>query len=93
MDIFYTNDHVESVFKKERMFIPFEIELNDFLMRSVDWFLISSGSPEYYKKARRQFSLIKYGLVKILPEDLFELYNLVMDNKSYDKFKQVYKSQ
>ena len=82
IDIFRICDIVEKFIKENNFYDEFKKEFDLFKIKQIFNYLLSTGTNEYFIKAKEEFSKINLGDDSLLDDDLLYRYNLLLGSNS-----------
>ncbi len=85
--IFTICDIVEKFLKKEKYYNEFTEEFKLFKITQINNYLISTGSDEYFQRAKSEYSDISLGRNHLVNSPLLKRYNLVLESDSFEEYK------
>lgn len=85
--IFGICDIVERFLKNEDHFDEFTEEFKLFKITQINNYLLSTGTEEYFQRAKKEYSSISLGPNHLLGNSLLKRYNLVLESDSLEEYK------
>lgn len=86
MDIFKVVDSVEEFLIDNDYYGEFKNEFDLYKIVQISLYLFSSGTEEYFQKAREEFLKVNLSPKHIVPEYRMNYFNLVLDSNNYVEF-------
>ena len=90
MDIFKVIGSVEEFLIKNNYYGEFKNEFDFYKIAHISLYLLSSGSQEYFQKAKEEFLRINLSPNNIVPEHRLNYFNLVLNSNTYVEFLNKY---
>lgn len=87
MDIFRICDIVENFLKENGYYDEFIEEFKYFKVKQIFNYIMSTGTEEYFKSAKKELLAIDIDDNNILPSYLMKEYNLIIGSESFEDYK------
>lgn len=87
IDIFEISNIIERFLKKENYFDEFYEEFKLFKIAQIFNYMLSTGTEEYFQRAKEEFSAISLGQNHLVKPHLVDRFNLVIQSDSLEEYK------
>lgn len=78
---------MEEFLVEDNYYDEFKNEFDLFKVTQILNYMLTTNSKEYFKKAKHEFEKVNLSKEHLLDDDLFSMYEIVLNSQDYDEFK------